>query len=51
VPHCNREQQLTIVQVVDEAYNMYMSKKKMKLMMEVIHVYVMDMKGQLKTNL
>ena len=47
----NKEQQLTIVQFEDKTYNPYLSKKKMKLMMEVIHFYVMKMDGQLKTNL
>ena len=41
----------SIVQFEDKTYNPYLSKKKMKLMMEVIHFYVTKMDGQLKTNL
>jgi hypothetical protein len=36
---------------MDKAYNPSLRKKKMKVMMEVIHFYVMKMEGQLKTNL
>ena len=51
VPRSNKEQQLTTIQFEDKTYNPYLSKKKKKLMMEVIHFYVMKMDGQLKTNL
>ena len=51
VPCSNKKQQLTTIQFEDKTYNPYLSKKKMKLMMEVIHFYVMKMDGQLKTNL